>query len=64
MMNNFDFDRIWQSKRAFRERLAAAPIAEKLRMLDSLRERALSLRHARPRPASGVHEETPDYGTK
>jgi hypothetical protein len=35
---------ILESKRRYRQRLAARPIAEKLRMLDALRERALLLR--------------------
>ena len=47
----FNLESISESKRAFRRRLARAPIAEKLRMLDTLRQRALSLRstHAPPR---------------
>jgi hypothetical protein len=44
---NFDLERISKSKRALRRRLAQAPIAEKLRMLDALRERALVIRSAR-----------------
>ena len=42
----FDLEKILASKRAFRRELAALPIAEKLRMLDALRERALALRRA------------------
>ena len=38
------FERIGESKRDFRRRLAALPIAEKLRLLDSLRERMLAIR--------------------
>ncbi len=38
------FERISESKRDFRRRLAALPIAEKLRLLDSLRERMLAIR--------------------
>lgn len=41
MNHNFDFERIWEDNRRMRERLAAAPIAEKLRMLDAMRERAV-----------------------
>jgi len=41
---NTDFRKIEQSKRKMRARLAALPFAEKLRMLDDLRERALALR--------------------
>lgn len=40
----FDLSAILASKRAYRARLAALPIAEKLRMLDALRERAIALR--------------------
>jgi hypothetical protein len=48
----FDPAKILQSKRAFRQRLAARPIEEKLAMLDALRERALAIRP--PRPGSQV----------
>ena len=48
MNGNFDFERIWEGKRKMRQRLAAAPIAEKLRMLDELLERALALRRGVP----------------
>jgi hypothetical protein len=37
---------IEQTKRAFRRDLAERPIAEKLRMLDALRERTLAIRGA------------------
>ncbi len=43
----FDLARIEQSKREFRQRLAARPIVEKLAMLDALRERALTIRSGR-----------------
>lgn len=36
--------RILESKRALRRELAARPIAEKLRMLDEMRERELAIR--------------------
>lgn len=56
----FDLQRILQSKRAYRHALATRPIAEKLRMLDALRERELAIRHATP----GVVRENPgDYRT-
>jgi len=60
---SFDLEKILASKRALRRELAARPIAEKLRMLDALRERTLTLRST---PASsGVLRETPDpYPTK
>jgi hypothetical protein len=47
---SFDLQRILESKRAFRQRLAARPVVEKLRMLDALRERAISIRGAAARP--------------
>ncbi|MDP9292750.1 MAG: hypothetical protein M3O82_10370 [Verrucomicrobiota bacterium] len=37
---------ILESKRTFHRRVAARPIAEKLRMLDALRERTLAIRRA------------------
>lgn len=43
---NFDFEKILQSKREMRQRLAARPIEEKLAMLDALRERTIALRAA------------------
>ena len=58
----FDLPKILQSKREFRQRLAARPITEKLALLDALRERALAIRPARP--ASGGHvlrEESSSY---
>ena len=51
----FDLQRILDGKRAYRQRLAALPLAEKLRMLDALRERALTQRRA-----TGRHESGPD----
>jgi hypothetical protein len=57
-----DFAKILQSKRAYRQRLAARPIEEKLALLDALRERALALRPARPGQDAGtLREETPPY---
>ena len=44
---NFDFEKVWQSKREYRKKLASLPIAEKLRMLDAMRERALAIRKAK-----------------
>ncbi len=44
----FDLAKILQSKREFRQRLAARPIEEKLAMLDALRARSLALRGSRP----------------
>ncbi len=42
---SFDLQKILESKRAFRRDLAARPIADKLRMLDVLRERELAIRN-------------------
>jgi len=55
----FDLARILRSKRDFRQRLAARPVAEKLAMLDALRERALAIRATRPPLESGTLGETP-----
>ena len=58
----FDLPKILQSKRDFRQRLAAHPIAEKLAMLDALRERTLAIRPARPASEAGLlREEPPSY---
>lgn len=43
----FDLEKILESKRAYRQKLAAKPIAEKLRVLEQLSERALALRSVR-----------------
>lgn len=51
---SFDLQRILESKRALRRELAARPVAEKLRMLDALRERALAIREAKPAPGADV----------
>lgn len=60
-----DLASILQSKRHFRQRLAARPIAEKLALLDALRERALAIRTTQPALAAGVlREEPPPYGAQ
>jgi len=41
------FQKVIQSKRALRHELASRPIAEKLRMLDAMREREIEIRGAR-----------------
>ena len=64
MKNNFDFERIWKSKRALRERLATAPIVEKLRLLDALHERSVAIRGARVREATAVQEKPGRYGDR
>jgi hypothetical protein len=59
---SFDLTRILQSKREFRQRLAARPIEEKLAMLDALREQALAIRSARPVPETdALQEQSPAY---
>jgi hypothetical protein len=55
----FDPARIQQSKREFRQRLAARPIEEKLALLDALRERALAIRPARAATEAGALREAP-----
>jgi len=62
---SFDLEKIFASKRALRSDLAARPIAEKLRMLDALRERALTLRPPVTSGAADALRETPaPYRTK
>jgi hypothetical protein len=59
---SFDLTRILQSKREFRQRLAARPIAEKLAMLDALRERELAIRPVQSTSDAGaLREEPPPY---
>ncbi|MBE0540510.1 MAG: hypothetical protein IH623_03905 [Verrucomicrobia bacterium] len=61
----FDLAKIRQSKREFRQRLAARPIEEKLALLDALRERALAIRPARAATeACALHETPPAYRAK
>jgi hypothetical protein len=60
----FDWQKITENKRALRKRLAAAPIAEKLRMLDALCKRAVSIRGARFREATAVEEKSGCYGDR
>lgn len=45
----FDLDRILASKQALRRDLASRPVAEKLAMLDALRDRARAIRAAAAR---------------
>jgi hypothetical protein len=61
---SFDWQKVTQSKKAYRRKLAAKPIAEKLRLLDAMHESALSIRRANRRQVNVVREEPPDYGTK
>jgi hypothetical protein len=55
-----DMKRILDSKRKLRRHLATRPIAEKLAMLDALRERSLLLRGASRTAA--VNEAAGEYG--
>ncbi len=50
---------ILESKRTLRRKLAARPIGDKLRMLDSLRERELAIRSRSMPSASSVLREDP-----
>ena len=62
---SFDLQKILESKRALRRDLAARPVAEKLRMLDALRERELAIRgRTMPSAANVVREESTPYHTK
>ncbi|MGI8966633.1 MAG: hypothetical protein ACR2H1_11170 [Limisphaerales bacterium] len=63
---SFDLEKILQSKREFRQRLAARPIAEKLAMLDDLRERQLAIRGSTTRsdPSSILNERPVPYRTE
>jgi hypothetical protein len=59
---SFDLEKILESKRAFRQRLAARPMEEKLSMLDALRERTLAIHPTPPvSDAGALHEEPPPY---
>ena len=46
----FDLQRILESKVVHRRLLASRPIAEKLRVLDALREREVGIRRGKSRP--------------
>jgi hypothetical protein len=56
---SFDLQKILESKRALRRQLAARPVAEKLRMLDALRERELAIRGSAAHSDSGILREEP-----
>jgi hypothetical protein len=60
---SFDLQKILASKRALRRELTARPVAEKLRMLDALRERELAIR-GRAVQSSVLREETAPYRVK
>ena len=53
---DFDYQKVWESKQAQREKLAALPLGEKFRILDRLAESAQAIRASKPvqtRPAEG-----------
>jgi hypothetical protein len=60
----FDINEMVKSKEAFRQRLAALPIAEKLRLLDAMRERAVTIREATHRESITAHEEPARYAAQ
>jgi hypothetical protein len=55
----FDLQRILESKRALRRSLAQRPVAEKLALLDTLRDRARVIRAAAAGRAATVAREAP-----
>ena len=62
-----ELKRIIESKREYRIRLASLPIAEKLRMLEALRDRQLAIRGGGVSPnaaSSQMTEGSPRRGTK
>lgn len=62
---SFDLQKILESKRADRARLAALPIGEKLRMLDALCERQKTIRGSVTHSESTVlHEQPGAYGER
>lgn len=48
----FDMQAMIRSKHEYQLRLAALPIAEKLRLLDELRKRSVLLAASRPSPSA------------
>ena len=61
---SFDFDEMLRSKQALRQRLTSLPIAEKLRLLDELRQRAVAIRNASADGSNLVREEAATYKPK
>jgi hypothetical protein len=58
-----EMEKIIESKREMRKRLAALPIIEKLRMLDQLRERELAIRgQSGDAPTKSAEDDTPEQG--
>ncbi|MGH7454497.1 MAG: hypothetical protein ACRENG_24290 [bacterium] len=61
----FDLQHIIESKRVWRRSLAQRPVAEKLVMLEALRDRARTIRAAALRTeAARVRESSPEYRSK
>ena len=58
---SLDLQRILESKAAHRRKLADLPISEKLRLLDEMRERALTIQQARPMEESVVRQDRAPY---
>jgi hypothetical protein len=56
---SFDLQKMLESKRAYRQQLAARPIGEKLRILDALRERALAIRGNADHSQTAIVREEP-----
>ena len=62
---SFDLQRILESKRTLRRSPARRPVAEKLAMLDALRDRARTIREAAMRlEAAAFRESAPEYRAK
>ena len=62
---SFDLQKTLESKRALRHDLAERPVAEKLRLLEALREQELAIRGRAIHSASGIVREEPvPYRTK
>jgi hypothetical protein len=59
----FNLHTILESKRALRRALAARPVAEKLRLLDALRERQLAIRGRAVRSRNLREEPAPCLST-
>lgn len=53
---SIDLEKIWASKAAYRKRQAALPFAEKLRILDKMRERQLFIAKVREKLAAERRE--------
>jgi hypothetical protein len=55
----FEQKKIFEAKQVFRRALMERPIAEKLRILDALRERELAIRGRTGPPAAATVREAP-----